>query len=543
VICILHGYLLEGSGSNLWTREMVRALCREGQAVHLVCQEPHPEHYDFIAAAYAYEPDGAVTTLVERDTPYEGRCVLHKPRLGDTLPVYVGDKYEEFAQALPMIDLPDAAIEDYLARNVAVVERLAREAGVSVIHANHAVLMSVVAERVHAATGVPYAVMPHGSAIEYAVKKDPRFHALAESALDGAGRVIVIGEEMRRRVLGTFPALPDLGEKLAELQLGVDMEAFTLAGRQERAARGGDLCKALAGLERGKRPEAAERLRASLRPDMTREDLVAALQAVRDYGWKRPDAGLEQALAGIDWERDELLLYVGRLIAAKGPQSIVAALPLILRRHPRARLVMVGHGPLRETLEALLWALETGAAGLARDIAAWGSLLQGRPAPFEDLHLFFAGLEERGALDGYFDIARKTVRPERVIFTGYLTHDELKHLFPCCDAAVFPSVVPEAGPLVFLEALASGSFPLGTYFAGMAASIDAVADALPPEHGALMKLTTDPAGKVAGIADKTVGALDLGGAHKNALRRAVELRHDWRKVARKLAAELADLGR
>jgi glycosyltransferase involved in cell wall biosynthesis len=536
VICILHGYLLEGSGSNLWTREMVRALCREGQAVHLVCQEPHPEHYDFIAAAYAYEPDGAVTTLVERDTPYEGRCVLHKPRLGDTLPVYVGDKYEEFAQALPMIDLPDAAIEDYLARNVAVVERLAREAGVSVIHANHAVLMSVVAERVHAATGVPYAVMPHGSAIEYAVKKD-------ESALDGAGRVIVIGEEMRRRVLGTFPALPDLGEKLAELQLGVDMEAFTLAGRQERAARGGDLCKALAGLERGKRPEAAERLRASLRPDMTREDLVAALQAVRDYGWKRPDAGLEQALAGIDWERDELLLYVGRLIAAKGPQSIVAALPLILRRHPRARLVMVGHGPLRETLEALLWALETGAAGLARDIAAWGSLLEGRPAPFEDLHLFFAGLEERGALDGYFDIARKTVRPERVIFTGYLTHDELKHLFPCCDAAVFPSVVPEAGPLVFLEALASGSFPLGTYFAGMAASIDAVADALPPEHGALMKLTTDPAGKVAGIADKTVGALDLGGAHKNALRRAVELRHDWRKVARKLAAELADLGR
>jgi len=170
-------------------------------------------------------------------------------------------------------------------------------------------------------------------------------------------------------------------------------------------------------------------------------------------------------------------------------------------------------------------------------------VLEGRPAPFEHLRQFFKGLEERGALDGYFETARKTIRPERVIFTGYLTHGELKYLFPCCDAAVFPSVVAEAGPLVFLEALASGCFPLGTYFAGMAASIDAVAEALPPEHAALMKLTVDPAGKVAEIAEKTAGALDLDGRHKQALRRAVAGRHDWRKVARRLAAELADLGR
>ncbi|MDH3594236.1 MAG: glycosyltransferase [Rhodospirillales bacterium] len=543
MICILHGYLLEGSGSNLWTREMVRALCREGEAVHLVCQEPHPEHYDFIAAAYAYEPDGGVTTLFERKTPYEGRCVLHKPRLGDTLPVYVGDKYEEFARALPMIDLPDAAIEDYLGRNVVVVERVVREAGVSVLHANHAVLMSVVAERVHAATGVPYAVMPHGSAIEYAVKKDPRFHALAESALAAADRLIVIGEEMRRRVRETFPALPGLEKKLRDLPLGVDTAAFAPVGREDRGARLRTLEKALAGLERGRRPEAAERLRASLRPDMARGELVAALQAVRGYEWKRPDAGLEQSLARIDWRRDELLLYVGRLIAAKGPQSIVAALPLILSKHPRARLVVVGHGPLREVLEALLWALEEGAAGLARAIADWGSVLEGRPAPFEHLRLFFSGLEERGELDGYFEAARRTVRSERVIFTGYLTHGELKHLFPCCDAAVFPSVVAEAGPLVFLEALASGSFPLGTYFAGMAASIDAVAGALPPEHADLMKLSIDPARKVAEIAEKTAGAFDLGGRHKQALRDVVAARHDWRTVARRLAAELADLGR
>ena len=49
MICILHGYLLEGSGSNLWTRSIIQSLCRQGKTVHLVCQENHPEIYDFIS--------------------------------------------------------------------------------------------------------------------------------------------------------------------------------------------------------------------------------------------------------------------------------------------------------------------------------------------------------------------------------------------------------------------------------------------------------------------------------------------------------------
>jgi hypothetical protein len=35
------------------------------------------------------------------------------------------------------------------------------------MHVNHIVLMSVVARRVSLATGVPYAIMPHGSDLEY----------------------------------------------------------------------------------------------------------------------------------------------------------------------------------------------------------------------------------------------------------------------------------------------------------------------------------------------------------------------------------------
>lgn len=539
MICILHGYLLEGSGSNLWTRAIVHALCREGHPVHLVCQEPHPDIYDFIAAARVYEEDGTVTTLFERDTPYAAPCVMHKPRLGDTLPVYVGDRYEEFARAVAMVKLPDEEIEAYLARNVAVVERVVRDHGVTCMHANHAVLMSVVAERVGAATGVPYAVMPHGSAIEYAVKKDRRFHVLAAGALDRAARIFVIGPEMRRRIVDVFGDLPGIESRISDLNLGVDSEAFSLVDRQDRGGGIATLLAALKKLKRGRLPEAVQRLRGRLDTDIGFEALLAGLAEARGYTGKLPDAGAEAALATVDWERDEILLFVGRLIAGKGVQNIVAALPRILESNGRARLVIVGHGPLREVLEAFVWALEHGDRTLAENIVRWGSALEGRESkPLEAIRLYFDALEASGELDDYFGTAQRLVRPERVIFTGYLTHAELKHLMPCCDVAIFPSVVAEAGPLVFLEALASGVFPLGTYFAGMAASIDSVAGHLPAEVAALMKLDADPTRTIADIVTNTANALALGGRHAEMLRRSVTARYDWAVVARTLAEEL-----
>ncbi len=541
MIGLLHGYLLEGSGSNLWTRAIAQALVRAGHDVHLFCQENRAQDYDFIAAAHVYEPDGRVATLFERPSPYAGRCVLHKPRLGDTLPVYVGDHYDEFANVVPMVDLPDAAIEDYLAKNAAVVERVVRQHGIRALHANHAVLMSVVAERVGAATGVPYAVMPHGSAIEYAVRKDRRFHSFAAGALGRAGRVFVIGEEMRARVLATFPELTDLGAKLTELNLGVDTAAFRPAGRDERAGRIDELRRSLDGLERGRRPAAERALRRRLDDRMGRAELAAAIAEAQGYPGKLPDAGLEAKLARVDWAGDRLMLFVGRLIAPKGLQSVLAALPPILAADPGRRLIVVGHGPGREVMEAFLWALQMGARRLARNIVDWGGGLEdgGADRPFEEVRLFFDGLAARGELDAYFATAKRVIRPNRVLFTGYLTHRELRHLFPCCDVAVFPSVVAEAGPLVFLEALASGCFPLGTYFAGMAASIDSVADGLTPEQAALMKLAHDPAGTVADIARNADRALASGGIDGPALHRLMAERYDWTRIAGKLAAALS----
>ena len=264
MICILHGYLLEGSGSNLWTRSIIQSLCRDGETVHLLCQENHPELYDFIATVHYYHPDGSRETRLQRDVPYTGRCIMHKPYIGDTLPVYVWDQYEEFSNVQPMINLSDDTIENYLNNNIKVLKRVVKENKVGVLHANHAVLMSVVARRVSEELSIPFAIMPHGSAIEYAVKKDPRFFNYALEAFTKANRIYVIGKELRQRVNTLFPDIKKLEDKISDLHLGVDTSLFKPISKKERSNNIDMLCKKIISVSRGKTVAMNNRLREGL---------------------------------------------------------------------------------------------------------------------------------------------------------------------------------------------------------------------------------------------------------------------------------------
>jgi glycosyltransferase involved in cell wall biosynthesis len=543
VICLLHGYLLEGSGSNLWTRSVVESLCRQGETVHLMAQENHPERYPFVTEVNRYLPDGSVGRW-RQESPYPGACVLHHPDLGGTLPVYVWDRYEEYDHVVPMVELSDAEIEQYLERNVAVLLQVIRGNGVTALHANHSVMMSEVARRASEVTGVPFAIMPHGSALEFAVKRDPRFRRMAAGAFRAARLIFVIGEEMRSRVLDALPEVEGLEATFSDLHLGVDTGQFEPIPRDQRPATIAGLNTALAGMPRGRTPAQTAEMLHRLRGGMSEEELEEAMDVARGYENKAPDADLEAKLAAVRWESDPVLLFVGRLISTKGVHSVLAALPLLLEHTPELRLLVVGHGPLREPMEAMLWALRHGEEALLHRIVERGRALERSPegdtgtTALTEVARFFDELRDRSEMDAYLDAARRYVHPESVVFTGYLTHRELRFLFPCCDVAVFPSVVKEAGPLVFLEALASGAYPLGTYFGGMRASIDSVAAALPPGAADAMKLRADPAHTVEDIVHNVPVALEMGDRYKDRLFHVARDHYDWSNVARKLAREL-----
>jgi glycosyltransferase involved in cell wall biosynthesis len=530
MICLLHGYLLDGSGSNLWTRSVVRALCRAGESVQLVCQEPHPEHYDFITTVITYDASGAPTTELERESPYAGACTMHKPVLGGTLPVYVWDEYEEFDRVVPMTELSDLELEDYLHRNVQVVNQVVRDHDVTVLHANHAVLMTVVAQRVSAWTGVPYVVMPHGSALEYAVRPDERLRRLGAEAFEHASGVLVISDEIAERTRAAFgDTAQDLDGKLHLLDLGVDTSAFRPLAPAERRGNVERVAELVRDLPRGRTREQGTALTEALAAGASPADAYAA---AGDFTAKYPDGDVESKLAAIDWETDQVLAFVGRLIPAKGIHAVIAALPFILTETPRLRLIITGHGPLRDPLEAFVHALEAGDRVLAGRVLSHAETIDaGEPEHLAAIRLFWQQLEDADTLDTYWDAARRFVKPDTVVFTGYMTHREMSWLLPCCDTGIFPSMVIESGPLVFLESLASGVFPIGTYFGGMKVKIDRAASYLSAEHAELMKVRPDAEHIVGDIARVVPRAIKLSAQYRATLRRVADDHYDWQPVA------------
>ena len=151
------------------------------------------------------------------------------------------------------------------------------------------------------------------------------------------------------------------------------------------------------------------------------------------------------------------------------------------------------------------------------------------PASRRELRGFVSGFREK-AWEKYWEGARSLVARERVQLLGHLPHDLLRHLYPCVDLGVFPSVLPEAGPLVYLETLASGCPALGTRVGGMAGWARAVSKRL-PRGIAWPALDPNPGKIIQGLVKQIPRALELGRRHRAVLRQFAVEAHDWRKIA------------
>ena len=87
---MFHGYLLSGTGSNVYNANLAAALRRAGHEVHLFSQDRHPERLDFVDAVGEWR-DGRLTVRTLREPV---RCTAYRPDIGPVLPVYVADRYE-----------------------------------------------------------------------------------------------------------------------------------------------------------------------------------------------------------------------------------------------------------------------------------------------------------------------------------------------------------------------------------------------------------------------------------------------------------------
>jgi len=215
-VLIFHGYLLVGTGSNVYNAALAEALVRGGHEVHLLCQDREPLALDWLDAAGDW--DSGTLELTTRRDP--ARATVYRPDIHGLLPLYVADRYDGVeARAFP--DLSEAEVDRYVAANVAAVREVAERVRPDVALANHLV-MGIMAPLILARAGVaPYAVKIHGSALEYTVKRDPeRLLPFAKEGLAGARGVLVPTHWARREEVAAAPERADDLAGAVDLLLG-----------------------------------------------------------------------------------------------------------------------------------------------------------------------------------------------------------------------------------------------------------------------------------------------------------------------------------
>jgi glycosyltransferase involved in cell wall biosynthesis len=450
-ILIFHGYLLQGTGSNVYNALLAGALARAGHQVDLVCQERHPDRVDGVGAWWDWDDDGALT---HRGGDPDAPLQTFRPDLpGGVLPVYVADRYEG-VEARPFSALSDAEVEAYVERNVAAVREVVALRRPDLALANHLVMgPAILARALAGAEPVPYAVKVHGSALEYTVKPEPeRFLPYAREGLAGA-RTILVGSRHTAESLWAAMDDPPLPGRTRLGPPGVDVDAFR---PRPRAAAVADVRALAAHL-------AEEALAAPPTGDQASSFTRDPGEAARALG-RLVGAGNHHADASPD---DRLVAFVGKLIVSKGVDLLVAAWPLVLAAVPDARLVVVGFGAYREPLEELLAALAAGDLGTARAIARQGRAAEGGPVGngLRWLLAFLDDLEASDDREAY--LAAATQLPDRVVLTGRLEHAELAPLLAACEAEVVPSTFPEAFGMVAAEAAACGALPVVAEHSGL----------------------------------------------------------------------------
>jgi len=196
-ILLWHGYLLGGTGSNVYTRSLAREWSRAGQDVTVFAQEPHPGEYDL------------------------GGASVLRPDIGGLLPVFVLDEYEGMEARLVQ-DLTAAERDRYVTANA---EALRAHLPADLVFANHVVLGGPVA----AATGARYAVKAHGSELEYSMRGNEELSRWGRESLTRAGAVFV-GSEHIRHVLDEVVGHVD---RVHVVPPGVDVDEFVPLLRDE----------------------------------------------------------------------------------------------------------------------------------------------------------------------------------------------------------------------------------------------------------------------------------------------------------------------
>jgi len=514
-LIILHGYLLQGTGSNIYVVNIAKAWRKQGHAVTVVCQDRTTEALPFVEEFIGPQQP------IPPTPPRPGTIRVVTPDINGLLPVYVFDRYDGFeVKTIP--DMSKQEIENHIAMTAATLRRVANQGAARVL-VNHALLGPVIAKRALQDMDVPYDVKIHGSAVEYTLVPHPRLLTYAYEGLEKAENIFAGTRYVQERVLEVFADVAEslrLKEKLKIVPPGMDPDLFTMTAdcvqSQNRLVD-----KIRTKIQQNSNGRDHRRI-PEIKVDPNGDLHQKLIELGETYDQRATDVDLLERWPTL--ARDEpVILYFGKFLGQKGVGEILLTAPTILSAVPQARFIFIGFGAYREHLEAMLMALGSGDLERFTACARAGEFIEVR-----DIARWFRRLEAD-------EIRRITV-------TGIMDHECLSELLPLASLTIVPSKWPEAFGMVAVEAMAAGVLPLCNYHAGLRDVVDEVHIA-EPEIANIMKL--ERAEFVHQLPEKVCQALTFlypdgfdnpSGRQKvgEALRRIAVEKFSWAGIAKRL---------
>jgi len=467
-ILVLHGYLLTETGSNLYVTNLVREFCRNGHNVILLCQDYSPEKQDYIEEVYVFDKSNKKPELIHhKDTIYPGKCTFFKTDIGGLLPVYVLDHYNGFRVKI-FPDCTNNEINFYVDQYVNVLLWILNKFSIDIIQTNHMIMFPYIVFKTFCIGKVKYChfCTIHGSALNFSVKKDNRFILFAKKGLQTARAVFVDSQHARNELIqfAEKNSMKFLEKKISVIPAGVDISRFDILSipKQEKINLFIDQVELSQSQKKGRTIEQSKRILFDQLPE-TEEKIEKLIKETKSsYDYRFIDQDVIKKISSINWPEENIIFFVGKYLWTKGIYLILLAIPLILEKYPDTKFVFIGFGPFREIAELIVNCLSKNLLYLLEKL-----IKSKTPLLSNDDYNCLPYLNEslrkhKKRIKRSLNIVGDRIS-RSVVFTGILDHEELKHLLPCADILIAPSVFSEAFGMVAIEALASGVYPIVTY--------------------------------------------------------------------------------
>lgn len=271
-ILLVNHFPLEGSGSGTYTLNTAQHLAKRGNEVCIVFPEnAQPAPLEGVELRPVFFTVDGVAPCADGALPFNFPCFTTHPRSSTTFD-----------------DLTDEQLDRYLDAFTDAIERAVTEFVPDIIHAQHVWLLADAAAK----SGVPTVLTAHGTDM-MGYRKWPRFHAIADSAVERCQRIIAISHDNLEDTVTTVPAA---GPKMHLLLNGYNEDIF-------------------------------------YQEDLDRSTLLAE--------------------HGVPYDGGSIVLFAGKLTDFKGIDTLLRAAARYEADHADVTTLLAGSGEERENLEAL----------------------------------------------------------------------------------------------------------------------------------------------------------------------------------------------